>query len=70
MWTTLQSEYFADLKVQQTGQKWASLLIMAVWNFTWSLWDNRNKILHHWDVHDTLLDMDAVNLSIIEEWHA
>jgi hypothetical protein len=53
LWT-LQSEYFADLKVRQTGQKWASLLIMAVWDFTWSLWDNRSKILLHLDVHDTL----------------
>jgi hypothetical protein len=43
---------------------------MAVWDFTWSLWDNCNESLHHLDVHDTLLDMDAVDLSIIEEWHA
>jgi hypothetical protein len=43
---------------------------MAVWDFTWSLWDNCNESLHQLDVHDTLLDMDAVDLSIIEEWHA
>jgi hypothetical protein len=68
----LQSEYFADLKVRQTaGQKWANLLIMEVWDFTWSMWDNCNEILHYSDVHDTLLDMDAMlDLSIIEEWHA
>jgi hypothetical protein len=43
---------------------------MAIWDFTWSLWDNRNEILHHSDVLDKLLAMDTVNLSIIEEWHA
>ncbi len=42
---------------------------MAVWDFTWSLWDNRNEILHHSEVLDELLDMDTVNLAIIEEWH-
>jgi hypothetical protein len=69
-WAIQQAAYFTDHKVRQTGPKWASLLIKAVWEFTWSLWDHRNEILHHSDVHDTLLDMDAVDLSIIEEWHA
>jgi hypothetical protein len=43
---------------------------MAVWDFTWSMWNHRNDILHHSDVHDTLLDMDAMDLPIIKEWHA
>ncbi len=62
--------HFVDLKMRQTGQKWASQLIMAIWDFTWSLWDNRNDILHHSEALDELLDMDTVNLSIIEEWNA
>ena len=69
-WQQLQSAHFEDLKVRQTGQKWASLLIMAVWDFTWTLWDHRNDVLHNSDVHDKLLDMDAIDLAIIEEWHA
>jgi hypothetical protein len=69
-WQQLQSAHFEDLKVRQTGQKWASHLIMAVWDFTWTLWDHRNDVLHNSDVHDKLLDMDAIDLAIIEEWHA
>jgi hypothetical protein len=42
---------------------------MAVWDFTWSLWDNQNEILHHSEVLDELLDKDTVGLAIIEEWH-
>ena len=30
----------------------------------------QRDILHDSDIHDTLLDMDAVDLAIIEEWHA
>ncbi len=43
---------------------------MAVWEFTWTLWDHRNDVLHNSDVHDQLLDMDSIDLAIIEEWHA
>jgi hypothetical protein len=50
LWAMLRSEYFADLKVRQTGQKWASLLIMADWDFFWSMCDNGNKIMCHLDV--------------------
>jgi hypothetical protein len=42
---------------------------MAVWDFTWSMWNHRNEILLHSEVLDVLLDMDTVDLSIIEEWH-
>jgi hypothetical protein len=69
-WAQLRSQHFLELKLRHTGQKWASLLIMAIWDFTWSMWDNRNDILHHSEVLDKLLDMDIIDLSIIEEWHA
>jgi hypothetical protein len=69
-WQELQSAHFEELELRQTGQKWASLLIMAFWDFTWTLWDHRNDVLHNSDVHVQLLDMDAINLAIIKEWHA
>jgi hypothetical protein len=65
----VQSAHFKELKLRQVGQKWASLLIMAVWEFTWTLWDHCNNVLHNSDVHDQLLDMDSIDLAIIEEWH-
>jgi hypothetical protein len=43
---------------------------MAVWDFTWTLLDHCNDVLHNLDVHDQLLDIDAIDLAIIEEWHA
>jgi hypothetical protein len=54
------------LKIWQTGQEETSLLIMAIWDFfNWSLWDDQNKMLHHSYINDMLLDMDAVDMSII-----
>jgi hypothetical protein len=44
---------------------------MVVWDFTCTLWDDWNDVLHNSDVHDKLLDMAAANFEIIEEeWHA
>jgi hypothetical protein len=34
------------------------------------MWDHSNNILHNSDVYDHLIDMDATDFSIIEEWHA
>ena len=34
------------------------------------MWDHRNEILHNTDVSDQLLDMDGIDFSILEEWHA
>jgi hypothetical protein len=35
---------------------------MAVWDFTWSMGNHRNEILHHSEVFDVLLDMNTVDL--------
>ena len=43
---------------------------MAIWDLSWQMWDHRNDILHNSDVYDHLIDMDATDFSIIEEWHA
>jgi hypothetical protein len=43
---------------------------MAVWDFTWTLSYHRNDVLHNSDVHNKLLDMDAIDLAIIKEWQA
>jgi hypothetical protein len=69
-WQELQSAHSKELQLRQTGQKWAGLLIMTVWDFTRALWDHRNDVLHNSDIHDQLLDMEAIDLNIIEAWHA
>jgi hypothetical protein len=69
-WQELKSAHFEELQLRQTGQKWASLLIIAVWDFTWTLWHHRNDVLHNSDVLDQLLDLDATGLAIIEEFNA
>jgi hypothetical protein len=43
---------------------------MAILDLTWMPWDDHcNDALHNSDINHKLLDMDAINLAIIEEWH-
>jgi hypothetical protein len=44
-------------------------LTLTIWELSWQMWDHRNDILHNSDVYDHLINMDATDFSIIEEWH-
>jgi hypothetical protein len=69
-WTPLQPTNFAGRQLRNTGKPWAAALTLAIWELSWQMWDHRNGILHNSDVYDHLIDMDATDFSIIEEWHA
>ncbi len=69
-WVPLQSTEFVGRQLRNTGKSWAAALIVAIWDLSWQMWDHRNDILHNSDVYDHLIDMDATDFSIIEEWHA
>ena len=69
-WARLQAEDFASRQLRNTRKSWAAALIVAIWELSWQMWDHRNDILHNSDVYDHLIDMEATDLSIIEEWHA
>jgi hypothetical protein len=53
-----------------TGKSWAVALTLAIWELSWQMWDHCNGILHNSDVYDHLVNLDAMDFSIIEEWHA
>jgi hypothetical protein len=74
-WGDLQDNYYARLREEkvtkskkQTGQRWQALVISALWEQWWAVWDSRNKDLHgsdaksraqaeERDVHRTLRDL-------------
>ncbi len=69
-WVLLQSTDVVGRQLRNTGKSWAAALIVAIWDLSWQMWDHRNEILHNTDVSDQLLDMDGIDFSILEEWHA
>jgi hypothetical protein len=68
-WAALQDHEFRRRQLRHSGTTWATSLVLAIWDLSWSLWDHRNDVLHNTDAHDRFLDMDSIDLSIIEEWH-
>ena len=42
-----QASHYAKIQCQKSAQTWATSLIRQVWKITWSMWDNRNEILHN-----------------------
>jgi hypothetical protein len=69
-WAPLQAADFTRRRLRNTGKTWSAGLTSAIWELAWQMWDHRNEILHNTDIMDQLLDMDGIDFSIIEEWHA
>jgi hypothetical protein len=69
-WAKMQDHESAHRQLRYFGSTWAASLVLAIWDFSWSLWDHCNELLHKPEVQDQLLDMDAIDFEIIVEWHA
>jgi hypothetical protein len=63
----MQDHESAHHQLQYSGSTWAASLVLTIWDFSWSLWDHRNKVLHKPEVQDQLLDMDAIDFEILVE---
>lgn len=47
-WSTMQTNYFSRrLNSRRTGVQWLSQVTRRVWDIAWSLWMDRNNILHN-----------------------
>ena len=69
-WAPIQEADFTRRRLRNSGKTWSAGLTSAIWELAWQMWDHRNEILHNTDVSDQLLDMDGIDFSILEEWHA
>jgi hypothetical protein len=69
-WARIQEAAFTRRRLPNSSKTWSAGLTSAIWELAWQMWDHRNKILHKTDLLDQLLDMDGIDFSILEEWHA
>lgn len=56
--------HYLRLSSRRTGTAWAKHLISKLWNFTYQLWAERNRLLHHTDTNDEFRGLEALELSI------
>jgi hypothetical protein len=45
-WSDIQLRYYKRQNSRKTGTKWGENFIKELWNMHWSIWNQRNEILH------------------------
>jgi len=60
----VQQEYFASLKMMNTGERWLSALITKLQQTAWDMWDNRNDVKHNSITARKQAEIDAVSHAV------
>jgi hypothetical protein len=67
-WATSQDQAFKNYAHWRNGENWAAQVVTALWELAFSIWCDRNAVLHDTQENHPDIDPDAVDLSILEEW--
>ena len=67
-WMEYQNQAFQHYAPWLKGSSWSASLIVRLWDLHFAIWEHRNAILHSPASMDSLLDMEATDLQILEEW--
>ena len=67
-WARVQQHYLTWMGSRKTGKRWVSLLITKLWEVSWSMWDNRNDVLHNAMTPRKQLEIDAVHAEIRQQY--
>jgi hypothetical protein len=59
-----QQSYLEFLSKKMTGKRWASRLIMQLWEDAWDMWRHRMKIVNTIDSQSLIAQMAALNLQV------
>jgi hypothetical protein len=67
-WLETQQLYLEFINKKTTGKRWASRLIVKLWEITWDMWRHWMKILETPDSHALLAQMTVLDLQIQERF--
>jgi hypothetical protein len=68
-WCLTRQHAFRNYVPWRSGQQWAVAVIMKLRALLFTLWENRNTILHkRQQENHPDIDPDAIDLDILEEW--
>ena len=67
-WARAQDSYFKWLGMKRTGTRWVVSLIKKLWDISWDLWDDRNKVLHNTPMAGDLSGAASLDKAIGEEF--
>ena len=66
-WEAVQKAYLVSLNSKVPVKRWATSIILKLWDVAWDMWDQRNQFLHDKDFGLTVV---ALNQDIQSLFHA
>ena len=66
-WAGVQEAHFIWLGRRNTGKRWATSLVVKLWEIAWDIWDHRNQIKLHVESAQDVARRDAIMRSVQSE---
>jgi hypothetical protein len=67
-WAGVQEAHFIWLGRRNTGKRWATSLVMKLWEGAWELWDHRNQIKFNLETAQDLARKESILLTVRSEY--
>ena len=67
-WVPYQQKYYTEIGSRRSPELWASKVIRLIWNFTWDIWNERNKRIHDTERIKQLEGKEPLLEAILQEW--
>jgi hypothetical protein len=67
-WAGVQEAHFIWLSCRNTGKRWATSLIVKLWEVAWDLWDHRNQIKFNLEMAQDLARKESILLAVCSEY--
>jgi hypothetical protein len=67
-WSGVQEAHYLWLGHRNTGKRWATSLIVKLWEIAWDLWDHRNQIKNNLVTAQDLAHRDSILLAVRSEY--
>jgi hypothetical protein len=67
-WAGVQEAHFIWLGRRNTGKRWATSLVVKLWEIAWDLWDHRNQVKHNLETAQDLARRDSILIQVRSEY--
>ena len=67
-WASVQEAHFIGLGQRNTIKRWATSLVVQLWEAAWDLWDHRNQVKKHVKTSKDIAGRDTIILAVCSEY--
>jgi hypothetical protein len=67
-WVGVQEAHFIWLGHRNIGKRWATSLVVKLWEVAWDLWNHHNQIKHNLEMAQYLARCDLIKSAVLSEY--